>query len=204
LNNKRIFYLIPLLFLFAFANGQDSIKTDFMERISGFYDQLHTLKSNFEQVKTISIMTEDLVASGVFYYQKPGLIKWEQKVPDAYYFLINENEIIRFNGHKRQKLSPSSPQAVIFKDFIMGTVDGSIFYDSRFSSTFSKVDNAIVVELVPKEKTIKKRIGKIILHFDYTTTYLNTLVIEEMDGDKTLINFFMQQINIDLNLTTFQ
>jgi outer membrane lipoprotein-sorting protein len=175
-----------------------------MDRINGFYDQLQTLKSNFEQVKTISILSEDLVATGVFYYQKPGLIKWDQKEPDAYYFLINENEIIRFNGNKRQKLSPSSPRAIIFKDFIMGTVDGSIFNDKRFLSSFSKVDNVIVVELVPKEKSIKKRIGKIILYFDYTTIYLKTLMIEENDGDNTVINFFGQQINTDLDKTTFQ
>lgn len=204
MNYKHIFSIIPFLFLFAFANAQDSIKTDFLNKVNLFYDQLQTLTSNFEQVKTISIVTEDLVATGVFYYQKPGLIKWDQKEPDTYYFLINENEIIRFNGHKRQKLSPASPQAIIFKDFIMGTVDGSIFNDNRFLSSFSKVDNVIVVNLIPKEKTMKKRIEKVILRFNYNTIFLNTLMIEEIGGDKTVINFFNQQINTDLDKTTFQ
>ena len=201
---KPLISVFVFLLLAVLTTAQDSIKAEFIKRINASYDQINTLKSNFEQVKTISFMTEDLVARGMFYYQKPGLMKWDQTEPDAYFFLINENEIIRFNGQKRQKLSPGSPQALIFKEFILGTVDGSIFNDARFESSFSKVNEIVEVIMTPKENKLKKRIDKIVLLFDYNSIFLNTLIIEENGGDKTVITFFDQQINIELDQTIFQ
>lgn len=200
--NKRNAFGIVLLLFSTFAFGQD-IELEFIEKAETSYLKMKTLTSDFTQRKSLSFLEEDMLSSGQFYFVKPGIMKWDQKDPEAYYFIINEKEIIRFNGQKRQKIPAGSPQAMIFREFIIGTVDGSIFQDLRFESTYSIDKKQYRVELTPLDKNIAKRIEKIILFFEMDSLFLNTMVLIEAAGDKSEIYFTNQKLNEELNMDIF-
>ena len=202
---KRIIFLISVIAVVSpICIAQEQVKDEFVFKMKQSYNSMTTLQSDFEQTKTMSIMKEDLISSGSFYYQKPDMMKWDQTSPELYYFIINKKEIIRFNGKKRQTLSPSSPQAMVFREFILGTVDGSIFEDDRFESIFSQKEKHIEVVLTPKQGNMKKRIDKITLVFNSESMFLKTLSIEEKGGDLTTIEFANQQLNNELTKSTFE
>lgn len=194
-----------ILFLVLSINvtGQD-VKNDFIQKMESSYDDLETLISDFSQRKSISFLEEDMLSSGKFYFVKPGLMKWDQTEPESYYFIINEKEIIRFNGDKRQKIPGGSPQALIFKEFIIGTVDGSIFKDERFESSYQLEGDKYIIYLKPIESKIAKRITEIILEFNKESLFLESMLLIEKGGDQSEISFFNQKLNETVNLDTFE
>ena len=92
---------------------------------------------------------------------------------------------------------------MIFKKFILGTVDGTLFTDDRFKSSFNIIEQQIQVILIPEDKNLKKRMDKIILLFNNESLFLTSLTMEEKDGDKTIIQFFNQELNIQIDSKTF-
>jgi len=192
--------LIQKLFILAFALyitpvfAQD-IKSDFLERMKMVNAETSSIESDFVQERTLSIMEDVLISSGKFYYKKPGLMKWDQLLPSPYYFIVNGNKVIRFDGKKRKVIPASSPQVSHFKDFILGTVNGTMFESKEFLSTFSRIDDEVTVILLPQQREMKKRIEKIQLIFAYDKMVLMELIIFEKGGDSTAIYFSDQKFN---------
>ena len=161
MKNMRVYIkinlLIPFLTFTIIANAQD-IKEDFLQRLNTSNDTVTSIQSNFVQTRTLSIMEEPLISSGEFTYKKPELMKWDQQLPTPYYFILNGVNVIRFDGEKRKKIAANSPQVSYFKDFILGTVNGSMFESEQFLSTFTKMGDKVKIVLIPQQKAMLKRI----------------------------------------------
>jgi len=189
-----------LSFLNLLAQTTESI---FLERLHTFNLTTTSIQSDFVQTRTLEILDEPLISSGIFYYKKPGLMKWNQELPSPYYFIINGSNVIRFDGKERKVMSSNSPQIAHFKDFILGTIDGSMFESDKYSTSFIKNDNLVRIVLIPQQKSMAKRLEKIELVFEYDKMMLKELVIAEVGGDKTEIIFSNQQINTIKNNAIF-
>jgi len=189
------FLISTLLAISIVTSAQQSIKEDFLQRFYASNDTITSIQSDFVQIRTLSIMEEPLVSSGQFTYKKPELMKWDQQFPTPYYFILNGANVIRFDGEKRKKIAANSPQVSYFKDFILGTVSGSMFESEQFLSTFTKKGDKIKIVLVPQQKTMLKRIGKIELVFGYGKMVLLELTLVEAEGDKMAVHFSNQKFN---------
>jgi len=190
-----LFLAVSAVYGFSISLTGTDIKTEFLKKYSEANKNINSIKSNFTQEHHLEIMEEPIVSTGVFYYKKPGLMKWDQLAPTPYYFIVNGDKVIKFDGKKRKELSVNSPQVSYFKNFIMGTVDGSLFESTQFESTFTKSGNQIHVLLNPLEKQLKKRIEKIELTFNESELTLLGLTIFEAGGDKMIIAFSKQKFN---------
>lgn len=205
---SRLILYVKMLSLTAFIFSMSSvsaqnIKQEFLQRFEMKNKNIASIQSEFIQKRTLSIMDEALVSSGKFYYKKPGLIKWDQELPSPYYFILNGKKVLKYDGKKRQVINANSPQVSYFKDFILGTVNGSMLKSEQFTSSFTKEDNEVIVILIPQHKSLKKRIEKIQLIFEYEKMILMELVILEKDGDETAIFFSNQQFNTISNNVLF-
>ncbi len=180
-----------------------STKLIFLERLQTFNLTTISIQSDFEQTRSLAIMEEPLISSGKFYYKKPDLMKWDQQLPTPYYFIINGTKAIRFDGNKRKVMSSNSPQIAHFKNFIMGTIDGSMLKSDDYATLFTRNGNLIRVELLPQQKTMAKKIEKIELLFEYDKMMLQQLIITEVGGDIMDIIFTNQQLNVIENNTIF-
>ncbi len=198
----KMLSLIALIISMSSVSAQN-IKQEFLQRFEMKNKNIVSIQSEFIQKRTLSIMDEALVSSGKFYYKKPGLIKWDQELPTPYYFILNGGKVIKYDGKKRQVINANSPQVSYFKDFILGTVNGSMLKSEQFTSSFTKEDNEVIVILIPQHKSLKKRIEKIQLIFEYEKMILMELVILEKDGDETAIFFSNQQFNTISNNVLF-
>jgi len=203
MSHNLIATVISFLVLSSVGIRAQTIESLFLERLHAFNATTTSIQSDFVQTRRLAIMEEPLISKGKFYYKKPGLMKWDQQLPTPYYFIINGNKVIRFNGKERKVMSSSSPQIAHFKDFILGTIDGSMFESNKYSSLFIKNNNFIRVELLPLQKTMAKRLEKIELVFVYKSMVLKELIITEVGGDKMEIVFSNWQINTIENNTIF-
>jgi len=185
---------------FLFAQTTESI---FLDRLHTFNADVISIQSDFEQTRSLAIMEEPLISTGKFYYKKPGLMKWDQQLPTPYYFIINGDNVIRFDGKERKVMSSNSPQIVHFKNFILGTIDGSMFESDDYAALFTRSGNLIKIELLPQKKSLARKIDRIELEFGYKKMMLKKLVITEVGGDKMSIVFTNQQVNTIENNTLF-
>ncbi len=189
-------FLIIILLAISIVSSAQSIKKDFLQRLHTSNDTITSIQSDFVQIRTLSIMEEPLISSGQFTYKKPELMKWDQQLPTPYYFIVNGANVIRFDGEKRNQIAANSPQVSHFKDFILGTVSGSMFESDQFLSTFTKKGDKVKIVLVPQQRAMLKRIGKIELVFGYQKMVLFELTLVEAKGDKMTIHFSNQKTNV--------
>ena len=201
--NKQIIFLLVifglLLSLTAFKKasyGSSDVKKEFLTKYKAANEKMNSITSDFVQYRHLAIMNEPLKSTGKFYYKKADLMKWDQRSPSPYYFIVNGDKIIRFDGTRRKEMSVNNPQVSYFKNFIMGTVDGSLFESNQFNSEFTKTNELIKVVLVPIEKQMKKRIETIELLFNTNDLSLQGLTIFESGGDKMVIEFSNQEFNV--------
>jgi outer membrane lipoprotein-sorting protein len=198
MKNRRLLIkklMVVFFILLAVVGSAQDVKQEFLQRMRATNEETSSIHSNYVQKRTLSIMEDVLISSGEFFYKKPGLMKWDQQQPTAYYFILNGSKVIRFDGQKRKTIPATSPQVAHFKDFIIGTVNGSMFESEQFLSTFTKTGNEVVVILIPEQKAMKKRIDKIQLVFEYDKMILLELVIMEKGDDMTAIYFSNQKFN---------
>lgn len=208
---KQIIFFLIIIGVFvgltAFKNpaflGTD-VKTEFLAKYKEANAKMTSIASDFVQYRHMTIMKEPIKSSGQFYYKKAGLMKWDQLTPSPYYFIVNGDKVIRFDGTKRKELSANNPQVSYFKNFIMGTVDGSLFDSKQFKSEFTKTEENVKVVLFPLEKQMKKRIDAIELLFNPGDLSLHGLTIFEKGGDKMIIEFSNQEFNTIYDSAIFE
>lgn len=200
--SKQIIFFLSIIGAFisltAFkkpASLGTDVKTEFLARYKDVNAKMTSISSDFVQYRHMAIMKEPIKSSGKFYYKKAGLMKWDQHTPSPYYFIVNGDKVIRFDGTKRKELSVNNPQVSYFKNFIMGTVDGTLFESTQFISEFTKTEQYVKVVLTPLEKQMKKRMNAIELLFNTEDLSLKGLTILESGGDKMIIEFSNQEFN---------
>ena len=195
-NMMRLSLVLLICFVSSFLQAQDSIREEFLKKIEVSTTTTQSISSDFEQIQELSILTEKQTSSGKFYFKNPGKMKWEQIEPSPYYFIFNEDAVIKFDGKVREQLPAGSPQVLGFKKFILGTVNGSIFKDNSFESSFSKEGNIVRVDMLPLKKMLKRRFDKVSFTFDFERMVLLELVFFENGGDKRTTRFFNHKIDV--------
>ena len=196
INSITVLAVIVSIFGFTYSTGMDTgIKEEFLRKYQESNTKINSIESDFVQKHHMQIMEKPIISTGKFHYKKPGLMKWDQQTPQPYYFIVKGDKVIRYDGKKRKEISANNPQVSYFKNFILGTVDGSLFESQQFDSDYFKEDGIYVITLSPKEKTMQKRIEKIILLFDVKTLALSQLKLIEPEGDFMLITFMNQKFN---------
>ncbi|WP_339758081.1 outer membrane lipoprotein carrier protein LolA [Algoriphagus aquimarinus] len=185
----------------ALSQEQD---TDFAKKLQDHYKTVKSISADFTQSKQSLLFDEALVSKGVFYYEKPDKIRWEQLAPSANYFILNKEEVIQFDGESVKKSTGLNMQMSIFRQFILSTVDGSILNDPSFEKRFQSKNGEMRISLVPLDKRMAKRLVKIELTFDEKTLVLDQLKMYENQDDSTEISFTNQKINTSIPASIFQ
>jgi len=206
---KKLLFILTVLgsltMVFGFNYGTNtSIQIEFLKKFKEANKEMKSIQSDFTQKHFMQIMEEPIVSTGVFYYRKPDLMKWDQRTPSPYYFIVTGNKVVKFDGKKRKELSANNPQVSYFKNFIMGTVDGSLFESKQFDAMYEKSGGFYHVTLSPKEKNMKKRIENILLDFNETSLALVQLELVEAGGDRMVISFTDQQFNSIIDNSVFK
>lgn len=203
MNNPKpvlIASLLGLLFTTAFPQARPLSREDASEvinRISEVSKSTQSIESHFTQTKEISVIREKLISKGVFYFKKEKLLRWEYTDPFPYLVIFNNDRIYIKDEDSENHINIQSNK--VFREInniLIGAVKGTLLSDSKnFQCSISDLRDLYQAVLVPKNPRIKETLSEIILYFNKSDYTVEKLVLREVSGDYTSIEFSSKKIN---------
>jgi len=155
-----------------------------------------SISSSFVQIKNLNVLSEKIKSTGVFYFKKENVIRWEYKKPYKYILIFNGSKVSINDGVKTNRFDANANR--IFQQInstILASMKGVVTESPDFKISFFKTKNQYIVKLVPRSEDILKYISLIEIHFDnryYSVTEIN---LYEKSGDYTNIVFKNREFN---------
>ncbi|HAK60718.1 MAG TPA: hypothetical protein DCO77_10100 [Nitrospiraceae bacterium] len=175
-----------------------------VEKASAF----QTLKTDFVQEKEMAMFRDKLVIAGRIYLRKPSTIAWHVDSPLKYSVLITDTRIRQWDEDTNKTQELSLKKNPVFRNVLNQL---SVWFSGDYRSLLETHDavivqkKPIVIEFVPKENALTKKIIKsITLTFRKDETYLKQIRIREVSGDVTTIIFKNTVLNIPLDGSNFE
>lgn len=180
-------------------NADDSMLTDLKSTLSG----MASIKGDMKQEKAFAFLTEKLISTGVFIYQKESKLRWEFKEPIEYIILINDNSMRLKEEGEEKKYKGMNQILRQVKEIILGCIDGSIMSNSNYKTEFSTDGERIRIQLQPKAKNLKEFIQQIDVRFEKSGSTLKKVTLTDPSGDMTDIFFSNVETNQTIDESVF-
>jgi len=205
---KKTTFVLLLICLIAIAQAQsgftpatESQQKEMTKRITESSAQLKTLRCDFVQKKTISILSEEMVSEGKMSFKQKDKLRWEYIKPYQYEFVMNGDKVMTLSDNTKNVTNINSSKAFrkIGKIILSGIIGSGIFDTSTFTANFFTGNKENMVVLIPKQKELKQMFNEIRICFNKTDYTVNAVEFEEMNGDKTVIEMKNKRINLELS-----
>jgi len=155
-----------------------------------------TIVSEFEQIKHLDFLSNDINSRGSLVYKTPDLIKWEYVKPFNYSIIFkNDKLFINDEGVKSNIDLSSNKTFKSLNNLIIKSVRGDMFDDKLFDMQYFKTQKKYVIKFIPKENSLKSMISVFILSFDKKSLDVLEIKMKENEEDYTLLKFINQKIN---------
>ena len=155
-----------------------------------------SLTADFVQTKHMKMIKgEEMVAHGHMACQAPSLLRWEYFKPYSFAFVMNGGraKIVK-NSTKMQEFK--GPEAKMFKD--LGKVMMTILEQT------SRRGKRIGPTIFPVPKDMRHLYNKITLYHNKQTGVIEKVVMQEIEGDYTVIEFKNVKTNIKIDKGIFK
>ncbi|MEI7490968.1 MAG: outer membrane lipoprotein carrier protein LolA [Bacteroidota bacterium] len=171
--------------------------TDVRKRISEAAKQTVSLEAQFIQTKELSVIKEKIISKGNFYFKKEKLLRWEYTEPFPYLIIFNNDKVYVKDEDKENHINLQSNK--VFREVnnvLIGAVQGSLLSDTKnFECSISDLRDQYQATMVPVSARIKETLSEIILYFNKSDYTVDKLIMREVSGDYTRIEFSGKKIN---------
>src|SRR5690348_13247437 len=102
--------LLLLISSFAFCQNWKRVENveAFKKQFEMESKKIASIKSDFVQEKTMTMLTEKIVSRGQFSFKRADKVRIEYKSPYSYLLIINGNQMISKDGNKESRMNVSS------------------------------------------------------------------------------------------------
>jgi len=173
--------------------------TIFKTQFTAATEKTNSIKSDFEQEKNLSMLSEKIISKGKFWFKKDNLVRMEYKQPFQYLMIINKNNVFVKDGQKENTISTKSNK--LFQQINRITVDcvqGTMLANPDFKVRVFENTKSFLIELSPSAKGLKdyfKNINVVVDKKEYTVSRIE---MQEISGDNTIINFTNKELNVTI------
>lgn len=195
----RILVIITF-FLSSICYGQDNLSVtevkEFKEGVKKQALSIKTLQSNFEQIKHLDFLTNDVISKGQLYFKDPSKVKWSYVSPFNYEVVFKESSLIVNDNGNTNVIDLSNNK--LFKslnELMVKSIKGDLFDDEMFTIIYAKKNGKYIAEFTPTTKKMKQYIYSFELTFDILTYNVLEVKMNESDVDYTHIIFSNQKLN---------
>ena len=197
---------LPVILLQAQHAGDKPVAdmAAFKTLFSAAAQQTQSVKADFIQEKTLSLLSEKISSKGKFWFKKDNLVRMEYSQPFQYLVVINKNNVLVKDGQKENRISTKSNK--LFQQInrmMVDCVQGTALNNPDFTVAAFENAGAWLVELTPVVKGMKdyfKNINIVLSKKDYS---VNKLEMYEQSGDNTIISFINKELNAPIADTLF-
>ncbi len=201
--------MIMLLNASGFAQQEEfksmEDETAFRNALTDFNRETNTLTSEFNQVKHLDILTENILSRGRFSFMKERKLRWEYTHPFSYTIIFNGNDILIRDEDQESRYNTDSNQMFrqisrLMSNIIRGDV---LEQEEDFSITcFENLTDYMII-LTPKAVQYKQFFQKIEVFLGQDDLLVKKVKFSEQSEDFTLIEFFNRKRNETIPDTMF-
>jgi len=180
-------------------------KTSFESQFQKIASQTNTFYSPFHQLKTLSLLMEDIESEGEFWFKKDRKIRLEYQKPFHHLLIIDGEMVTIEENDKVSKIDGNSNQ--LFRkigDLIMSCIEGKVLTSKNFKPTILESNKKYKIILETLNKSWRSSIKVIELEFEKKNYVLFSIKLIEPSGDSTLIQFLNPKLNEAINNATFK
>ncbi len=175
------------------------------EKIGEASRKMKTLECGFVQVKTISLLSDEMRSEGRLRYRQADKLRWEYTTPYVYLFVMNGGRVMIDSGRSKNTIDVSSSR--VFREIsaiILTGINGEGVFDGRkFTSRAFAGPAGYRVELVPKSREMKQMFSTISLTFNKSDFTVDMIEIGERGGDVTVITLKDKKLNVPISDDAF-
>lgn len=185
---KPVALLLAGLVLGCAAHAAD-LATDVRSRLA----QPNVLRGEFEQAKQIRGFKKQLLSKGDFLVARERGVIWRTREPFASVLKLTPNEIVATQGGDVAfRLSASTePTVRVINGLMFSLLNGDVTALGEQFTLSGNIDGkSWSLVLIPKQAGFAKIMTRIELSGD---TYVRHMVMDEANGDKTVISFHGQR-----------
>jgi outer membrane lipoprotein-sorting protein len=178
--------------------------TAFRKKAQEYTKKTNSLESDFKQVKHLSMLTENSVSKGKFWFKKDNLLRWEYKEPVQYLIVLNSGKAYIKDNGKVKKFDMNSNR--IFKqvnELMLAAIKGDIMESADYKITYFEGSDSFLAELSPLQKNMKEYVKNILIYFDKKDFSVSKFRMTELSGDYTEVEFSNKKTNLPFENSIF-
>lgn len=168
----------------------------FKQKMEAQSKLVNSIESDFTQEKYLSVMSENIITKGHFYFKKVNMLRWEYTEPLKYLIAINKDKMfIKDNGKVSKYDINSNKMFKSINDMMVNTVQGNLLGNKDYKATYFENDKLYLLELMPLQKGAKDFLKVIQLYIDKTDYSIVKVKMIEPGDDYTSIDFSNRKTN---------
>lgn len=206
----KFWFLLPL-FITSIAYGQPKgyakvgNEGAFQASFTAASNKIKTLSSDFNQVKNMSLLSEQLASKGKFYLKKDSKVRIQYTSPFSYILVMNDGQVMVKDEQKSSRVNTKNSKAMqSVNNIIIDCMGGTIFNNKDFDVTAYQSSTGYLLKMVPVTAEMKKLFKDIEVYLDKGNFDVKKLVMNEVGGDYTDMTFVNIRHNVPLNELLFK
>ncbi len=184
------------------SGEEDATAIEFLEKLEAKYQDVTTVKGEFQQVKRSTIFLEEIKSQGVFYFKKPGKFRCDYLPPNESVNIVVDNtawlyvpeikQVEKYyfdrSGNKVQRLNQ------MLLGFGISVEDVLEVYEIELVEKHTG-EQRIVIKFILKEDAPKVNFESVTITFNTQTLEVTKIYIDEVGNDETYIDIKKIELN---------
>jgi len=168
----------------------------FRENMIRASEETNSIASDFEQLKHLSFLEEDVTSTGRFYFQKEHKLRWEYSSPFFYLIIFNNDTVLIRDSEKTSVYDAASGQMFRqINDIMLRMVNGTILESKDFKFEYLENNQYYKLDMEPLDENMKEFLSGISLFINKDDYTADELLMLERSGDFTRIRFINKRLN---------
>ncbi|HDM8224678.1 TPA: outer membrane lipoprotein carrier protein LolA [Vibrio campbellii] len=198
---KSLFSLFVSMALLVSFSTPSWAKVVDLDSLQAQLSQNEVIRGDFKQSRHLEMFNQPLTSTGIFTLSKSHGLLWQQQIPFAVNLVLTQDKLRQTFANQAPKTitAQENPMAFYFSHVFLSVFHGdTTALKEQFTLDFSAQDSGQwQLVLTPKRAPLNAVFKAITLSGN---THIDQLMLEELRGDKTEIEF-TQQASLPKELT---
>jgi outer membrane lipoprotein-sorting protein len=203
---KKLFIILSALTVCVAVQAQEAGDAGCgeMQKINQANHAYTSITASFKQTRHLSMVGENSISGGSFYYLKPDKLAMKYTQPAGDVLLINGNQFTLVAAGKEKKISSKNAKMEGMKTILSACLQGDIAQMGATKITCSENAGYYVIIADINEKLNKSAIRRVIASYEKTGGAIASIQTIEADGSYTLYELTDKKFNQPLEEEIFK